>query len=134
MKMVTNKKLSGIHMIILSSLLLFSFAPSALADDSYGVDVGQKLGRGLANAVTGWIEIPKNIVNTSRDSNVGIGVTWGFLKGIGHTLGRTLVGAGELATFFIPTPEIIHPTYIFQNFYQDTTYGTGGTIAMPQVR
>lgn len=121
--MVASKLFNGIRLMILSSLLLFSFASPALAAENYGVNIGEKLGRGLGNVVTGWLEIPKNIVNTTRDSNVGIGVSLGFVKGIGHTLGRTLVGAGELATFFIPTPEIIHPTYIFENFYRDTTYG-----------
>ncbi len=137
--MVANNILNGIRLMVLSSLLLFSFATPVLAQEgngpddsyqmlgaeSYGVSIGKKLGRGLANVVTGWVEIPKNIINTSRDSNIGIGATLGLLKGIGQTIGRTLVGAGEVVSFLIPTPDIIHPTYVFEDFYRDTTYGTG---------
>ena len=122
--MVGYKIPSAIRLMVLLPLLLFSFAPSALAAENYGINVGEKLGRGLVNVATGWIEIPKNVVNTTRDSSVGIGVTWGLIKGIGNTIGRTLVGAGELATFFIPTHALVHPTYVFEDFYRDTTYGT----------
>ncbi|MGR6034837.1 MAG: exosortase system-associated protein, TIGR04073 family [Candidatus Nitrosoglobus sp.] len=122
--MVGYKIPSAIRLIALLPFLLFSFASPALAKASYGANIGEKLGSGLVNVATGWIEIPKNIINTSRDSNVGIGVTWGLIKGIGNTIGRTLVGAGELATFFIPTPELVHPTYVFEDFHRDTTYGT----------
>ncbi|ABA58982.1 exosortase system-associated protein, TIGR04073 family [Nitrosococcus oceani] len=115
----------SIGTMALLALLLLGFTSSALAGEGYGSEVGEKLGRGLANVATGWVEIPKNIINTSKDSNVGIGVSWGLLKGIGQTLGRTLVGVGELATFFVPTAKIIHPTYVFEDFYRDTTYGTG---------
>lgn len=121
--MVNDKAPNAMGFIVLLSFLLFGVASPTLAEEGYGERVGEKLGRGLVNVATGWVEIPKNIVNTSQDSNVGIGVTWGLVKGIGHTLGRTLVGAGELATFFVPTAEIIHPPYIFEDFYRDTTYG-----------
>jgi putative exosortase-associated protein (TIGR04073 family) len=122
--MAGYKILSAIRLMALLPFLLFGFASLALAGENYGVDIGEKLGRGLVNVATGWVEIPKNIVNTSQDSSVGIGVTWGLVKGIANTIGRTLVGAGELATFFIPTPELVHPPYVFEDFYRDTTYGT----------
>lgn len=122
-KMVSSTKPHLWGRILLLSFLLFGLISPALAGEGYGANVGEKLGRGLVNVATGWVEIPKNIVNTSQDSNVGIGVTWGLAKGIGHTIGRTLVGAGELATFFVPTPAIIHPPYVFEDFYRDTTYG-----------
>ncbi|ADE13824.1 conserved hypothetical protein [Nitrosococcus halophilus Nc 4] len=121
--MVNDKAPNAMGFIVLLFFLLFGVASPTLAEEGYGERVGEKLGRGLVNVATGWVEIPKNIVNTSQDSNVGIGVTWGLVKGIGHTLGRTLVGAGELATFFVPTSEIIHPPYIFEDFHRDTTYG-----------
>jgi putative exosortase-associated protein (TIGR04073 family) len=127
--MACYKIIHAIRLIALLSFLLFSFASPAMAGEGYGANVGEKLGRGLVNVVTGWLEIPKNVVNTSRDSNVGIGVTLGLVKGIGQTIGRTLVGAGELATFFIPTPGLVHPTYIFEDFYRDTTYGTAQAAA-----
>lgn len=121
--MEAPKKINAISLIVLLFILLFSFTSPVLAGERYGTRVGEKMGRGLANIVTGWVEIPKNMINTSKDSNVGIGLTWGLVRGIAQSVGRTLVGAGELATFFVPTPDIIHPTYVFEDFYRDTRYG-----------
>jgi putative exosortase-associated protein (TIGR04073 family) len=123
-KVIGYKISSATRLMVLLPFLVFSFASSAMAAENYGAKVGEKLGSGIVNVATGWIEIPKNIINTSRDSNLGIGATWGLVKGIGNTIGRTLVGAGELATFFIPTPELVHPAYVFEDFHRDTTYGT----------
>ncbi|MDX8411416.1 MAG: exosortase system-associated protein, TIGR04073 family [Mariprofundaceae bacterium] len=88
----------------------------------YGSQVGHKFVRGLGNAATGWLEIPKNIAIESEASNVGMGVTWGLLKGVGHTVGRTIVGVVELATFFIPNGEIVHPTWAWEPFDRETSY------------
>jgi len=97
--------------------------PSAMAND-YGSQVADKFSRGLANTVTGWVELPKNIVNTSKESNVGMGITVGLVKGVLQTVGRTVVGAVELVTFFIPSPEYVQPRYVWDPFDKDTTYGT----------
>jgi putative exosortase-associated protein (TIGR04073 family) len=121
--MRASKKINIICLMVVLPFLLLSFTSPVLAGEGYGTQVGEKLGRGLANTVTGWVEIPKNVVNTSKDSNVGIGLSWGLVRGIVQSIGRTLVGVGEFATFFVPTPEIIHPTYIFEDFHRDTRYG-----------
>jgi putative exosortase-associated protein (TIGR04073 family) len=102
---------------------MFVVATPAIASD-YTNQVVDKFSRGFANTVTGWVELPKNIVNTSEQSNVGMGLTVGLAKGIMHTVGRTVVGAVELATFFIPSPEYVHPRYVWQPFNKETTYGT----------
>ncbi len=99
-------------------------APFAVAGDNYGSQVANKFGRGLANAATGWLEVPKNMINTSKESNVLVGLTWGTIKGALHTVGRTTVGALELATFFVPNEEFVHPTYVWTDFSQETTYGS----------
>jgi len=108
----------------LFAMLLLGVAPMAVADDGYGSQITDKFGRGLANAATGWIELPKNVVNTSNNSNVAVGVTWGILKGALYTVGRTAVGAVELATFFIPNDAFVHPDFVWNNFDQDTTFGS----------
>ncbi len=91
--------------------------------DDYSSQAGDKFSRGLANTVTGWGEIPKNIIN---ESNVLVGLTLGSVKGVGHTVGRTVVGAGELVTFFIPNEQIVHARYIWQETNQGTTYRSIG--------
>jgi len=105
------------------ALMFVLGSPLAAAGDNYGTQVADKFGRGLANAATGWLELPKNMVNTSKESNAFIGLTWGTVKGALHTVGRTAVGAVELATFFIPNGEFAHPTYVWTDFSQETTYG-----------
>jgi putative exosortase-associated protein (TIGR04073 family) len=84
----------------------------------YAQDMTRKLGRGVGNVLTGWIELPKNIYDTSVESNVFAGLTLGTVKGIGKTVMRTAVGAYETATFPFPVPEdyqpIIEPEFVIQ--------------------
>ncbi|CAH9019120.1 exosortase system-associated protein, TIGR04073 family [Candidatus Nitrosacidococcus sp. I8] len=119
---MNNKILRTVFFIILS-LSFLSFSLPVAANPTYGANAGRKLGSGIINITTGWLEIPKSIVSTSHNDNIIVGVIWGFIKGIGNAIGRTLVGVGELTTFFIPTPDFIHPRYVFQNLDQDTSYG-----------
>ena len=76
-----------------------------------------KLGRGGVNLVTGWVEIPKRISETSQSSGAGAGWTWGLLRGLGYGFIRTLGGFYEIVTFPFPAPPdyrpIIHPDYVF---------------------
>jgi len=126
--------LNRIHFIswpVLFTVLFMTFTPIAIADESYGMKVTKKFDRGMANTLAGWIELPKNIFNTSNQHNVVVGLTWGCLKGMFYTIGRTAVGVVELATFFIPNDEIVHPTYAWSGFWtglmsdynRDTTFG-----------
>lgn len=78
---------------------------------------------GLANMTTSAIEIPKNIINTTNDSNLPYGIVGGILKGTIHTVGRILVGLVDLITFPIPTKPVVQPNYVWENFKTDTTYG-----------
>ncbi len=79
--------------------------------------MGGKAGRGIANLATGWLELPKQIYVTSKEGGAAKGIFLGPLKGIGMTVVRTLAGAGELATFFIPYPgfydPFIEPKYVW---------------------
>ncbi len=83
----------------------------------FAQDAFTKLGRGVANALTGWVELPKNIYNTSVEDNALAGVTLGLAKGAGMTLVRTGAGIYEIATFPFPLPEnykpILEPEYVF---------------------
>ncbi len=80
--------------------------------------IGNKAARGIANVATGWLELPKQIYVTSKESGAVQGIFLGPLKGIGMTIVRTLAGAGELATFIIPYPgfydPFIQPQYVWQ--------------------
>ncbi len=81
--------------------------------------MGNKAARGIANVATGWLELPKQIYVTSKEGGAVKGIFLGPLKGIGMTVMRTLAGAGELATFFVPYPgfydPFIEPQYVWEN-------------------
>ncbi len=90
---------------------------------SYGAEVGHKALNGFANMTTSILEIPKNIINTTNDSNIVYGVVGGFGKGIVNTLGRVMTGLTDLITAPIPTKPIVDPAYIWDDFDADTSYG-----------
>jgi putative exosortase-associated protein (TIGR04073 family) len=71
----------------------------------FASDPFTKLGRGVANTLTGWVELPKNIYNTSVEDNAFTGMTLGLAKGAGMILVRTGAGIYEIATFPFPLPE-----------------------------
>ena len=90
-----------------------------LASTAQAQNQSTKLKRGIINLTTGWIELPKNIYETSIEENIRKGLTIGTIKGIGMSFVRTGVGAYDVATFFAPVPEnyrpLLLPETIFSN-------------------
>ena len=89
-----------------------------IATSSYAQDPGKKLYRGIVNIVTGWIELPKNIYDTSVEDNPLSGLTIGLAKGVGMTIVRTGAGVYETVTFPFPIPEgyapVLEPESVFK--------------------
>ncbi len=112
---------SGVILALVAAVAVFVSTPAIAGN--YASDSGQKFTRGLANAATGWGEIPKNIALESKASNGFVGITYGTVKGVAQTVGRTVVGALELGTFFVPSHEVVHSTYVWENPNTETTYG-----------
>ena len=83
----------------------------------FAQDPFTKLGRGVANTLTGWVELPKNIYNTSVQDNAFTGVTLGLARGVGMSVVRTGAGLFEILTFPFPVPQDYRPTlepeYVF---------------------
>jgi putative exosortase-associated protein (TIGR04073 family) len=94
----------------------------AWADESYGAAIGTKAGSGFANMALSFLELPKNVVNTTNQTNLAVGLTGGVVKGIVHTAGRILSGAADLITFPFPTQPITDPVYPWENFTVETRY------------
>ena len=107
-----KKKLLHIVTVHLFAALFMTATTVCFASDPF-----TKLGRGVANTLTGWVELPKNIYNTSVEDNAFTGMTLGLAKGAGMTLVRTGAGIYEIATFPFPLPEdykpILEPEYVF---------------------
>lgn len=94
-------------------LILISFLLSNVASAE---NPGIKLWRGVVNTMTGWVEIPKNIYETSVETTVLNGVTIGTIRGLGLGIVRTGCGVYEIVTFPFPCPEgyepILKPVYV----------------------
>ena len=96
----------------------FALILIALASNCYAAqDPFSKLGRGVANTLTGWIEIPKTVYSTSVESNALSGATLGLAKGVGMGIVRTGAGIFEAVTFPFALPQnykpILEPEYVF---------------------
>ena len=104
--------------VVLVGLLLVVGQP-AFAEQDTGRLVATKLFRGMANAATGWMEIPKQISLTWHQTGPGTGMTWGFVKGLGFAIARSVAGGLEIATFPIPVPEnyrpVMQPEYVLSD-------------------
>ncbi len=71
---------------------------TAQASGSRGA--GIKAERGVKNILFGWTEIPKSIIQVTKDSRNPIwGITGGTLKGIGKAFPRTVSGIADVVTF-----------------------------------
>ncbi len=112
-----------ILLITLLACLFFSYSATSLAEDSYGAKVGQKALRGLSNTTLSLMEIPKNIIMISNDSNVIFGVSGGLLLGCVNTLGRFSVGAFDLITVPLATKPIVQPIHPWSHYLNvETNY------------
>ena len=93
----------------LVTLAALCAALPALADEpEYFAGPDAKLARGVVNATTGWVEVPKQTVIGGRDGKVP-GFFTGVFKGVGLGAARTLVGGYEIATFWGPGPARVEP-------------------------
>jgi len=114
---------------LIAALIVLTLCSTAFAGDAYKtiesaapqeiVDgMAAKGVRGATNIVTGWLEIPKQIYVTGKETTWLRGAVIGPFKGIGMTFVRTLAGVGELATFFVAYPGFyepwFEPSYVWQ--------------------
>lgn len=114
---------------LLAALIVLTLCSAAFASDAYKtiesaspqeiVDgMAAKGVRGATNVVTGWLELPKQIYVTGKETTWLRGAVIGPFKGIGMTFVRTLAGVGELATFFVAYPGFydpwFEPSYVWQ--------------------
>ena len=106
-------------MIVAVMFGLVTLAAPAFAEQETGALVVSKLFRGIANAATGWMEIPKQMSLTWQGQGPGVGLSWGFIKGIGWAIARSVGGAYEIVTFPFPIPEeyksIMQPEYVLSD-------------------
>ena len=88
----------GMALATASLVLLLGMAPAAAQNPVH------KLGRGVSNMLTCWIEIPRNFHLGAQEDNIVKGALWGLVKGFGLAATRLGVGAYEAVSFPIPYP------------------------------
>lgn len=85
-----------------------------------------KLTRGVTNAVTSIVELPKQTILTGRDMGP-VGYIVGPIKGVGMTLYRGVIGVVEVVFCMVPQPgyydPMIDPEFVWQGWEpkRDTT-------------
>lgn len=96
--------------LMITSLISVSYAATAnISPGNKGVGAqkapasrgaGIKAERGIKNILFGWTEIPKSIIQVTKDSKNPIwGITGGTLKGIGKAFPRTVSGIADVVSF-----------------------------------
>ncbi len=109
-----------IRLLFICSIL--SFTSISLAEEQYYENkITHKLLRGLSNASLSIIEIPKNIIKVSNDTNVIYGLSGGFFLGALNTFGRTLVGVVDIISFPVATKPVVYPVHPWQNYLKSNT-------------
>lgn len=118
-----NSMLKAPKIVVFALLFILCHSFSAQAKYEYKYDqkadpYGQfeaegaaKLTRGATNVLFGWMEIFKTPIRMSEDSrsNAVKGVLLGVPYGVLRFVGRTVVGAYEVVTFYIPQEPIFSP-------------------------
>jgi putative exosortase-associated protein (TIGR04073 family) len=114
----------AVRVFLFLALLLPGYAIGSTEQGGiYGDAIRLKLGSGISNMLFAIAEVPKNIINTSNQANVLLGVSGGTLKGVLHSVGRMLSGVTDVLTFPVATKPITTPAFVWQDFTTDTSYG-----------
>ena len=100
------KKIWVVAVMILVAVAPLGFANSvceSVDSPEYLKAAGAKLVRGIGNVAFSWVEFFRQPIISENK--------WeGVSKGIGYTVLRTLSGAVEAATFFVPGAEVPAPS------------------------
>lgn len=113
---------------LLVSILLFVVCSAAPAEIIAGnqlsdaeeivQDMSSKLTRGVVNILTGWGEIPRQMIKSGRDKGGWAVVPVGLPAGAIMTVVRTAAGVFETAFFFAPIDDsygpLIDPGFVWQ--------------------
>lgn len=107
---------------VVAVLLAFSVQCRAADSDGYGASFFDKLGHGFVNVSMGLMEVPKNMINISEDSNLLAGVTLGLFRGTVQGFTRTFTGFADILTSPFATADFVSPGYPWERFSEDTRY------------
>jgi len=95
--------------------LLYNDKPAAdmfNSEENLGAPIN-KAGAGFINAATCWADIPKQISDTTQESNIFMGLTVGFGKGLVVGAARGVSGVYDITTSGLPPYDepVMQPEY-----------------------
>ncbi|MFH0762517.1 MAG: exosortase system-associated protein, TIGR04073 family [Candidatus Omnitrophota bacterium] len=76
---------------------------------------------GVINAATFWAEVPQEVYDTTADSNILNGITFGFARGLIYGFGRGIAGVVDTVTCIVPPYDepLVEPQYKVKNPQRD---------------
>ena len=104
----------------------------AAESPEYGRKFGGMLGRGVINGTTGFVDILVNLVNETRQGPPLVGTLVGLGKGVGCGSLRTLSGAVDLTTFWVPGFNGVPVSDSYENCMAMESEDAGGSEAEHQ--
>jgi putative exosortase-associated protein (TIGR04073 family) len=104
-------KLSALMALTLLCLAGSAFAQSGdiYRQQSDANKMFHKLGRGVVNVLTCWVEVPRNIAIEWEKTDPATGLVLGTVKGAAWGFSRLATGVFEVFTFPLPVPEAYQP-------------------------
>jgi putative exosortase-associated protein (TIGR04073 family) len=126
MPKTTKVKMLSTTVLAVTMFCLLSPTRASAQDDirRERSEVGQmthKLGRGVINIMTGWIEIPKTIAAKWRETDPATGFVMGFIQGTGWAFCRTAAGGYDVVTFPFDAPAgyapLLEPEFILPSIW-----------------
>jgi putative exosortase-associated protein (TIGR04073 family) len=88
-------------------------------NDSNGTKIMKKLGRGLLNGATCWMELPLAWVNYADQRDPFTAVVFGSADGIVKSVDRAAGGVYETAFFAVPSPRYYKPVLDPETLFDD---------------
>ena len=105
----------SIVVVVLLLAVAFS-AAEAYGQEEKDTDIAYGMGRGVANVLTGWVEVPHCLVYESVRVPI-VGFAFGCIKGGGFAVLRTVIGFVDFTTLGLTGDELYSediPDFVWQ--------------------
>lgn len=97
---IQGRRGMAVRSVLVAGALVCGMSAPAWAQDPI-----HKMGRGVVNVLTGWIELPKQVHLGGQEDNPVVGLSRGLFRGASLTVIRGGVGIYEALTFPLPYPK-----------------------------
>ena len=112
-----RRRTAWMRVLLVGVLLVLASSSPARAQTA-----ARKFLRGLAGMTTSVLEVPGNMVRETNERGPAEGLPWGFARGLGMIVPRTLVGVYEFLSAPFPAPAgyrpVIEPEFPWSYFQQ----------------